>query len=309
MDHTKERILAAYQLTPADYLAQGMEAEVYRYGTDAVLKLYAGHAALDNLRRLQHFYTTLDRTALSYGVPRIERLVDEGDYLVTIEPRLVGQPLQELIAKTAPADLDGLFPRYLAAVLELGRLTMPSAATHYKLFDPTDLSLRTAGDWHQFLLHWLQAQLQTLAPYFARDVLDFPHKLQRMEQLLAAPYTGPYALVHGDIFPGNLLVDAQGQVQALLDFGLFTMYGDPLFDVATAWVFFDMYDELRANVRARLLMVILDHLGEDVRGKLYRYVLLFSLLAANTYAPDRTDGHYQWSVANLNNEAYWRDLC
>jgi len=79
-----------------------------------------------------------------------------------------------------------------------------------------------------------------------------------------------------------------------------------LFDVATGWVFFDMYDELRANARERYLSLILDRLGESARPKLHRYVLLYSVLSANTYSPTCSDGHYRWCVANLNHPAYWR---
>ena len=83
------------------------------------------------------------------------------------------------------------------------------------------------------------------------------------------------------------------------------MYGDPLFDIATSWVFFDMYDELEVRARDRYLANLLDRLGETVRGKLYRYVLIYSILSANTYSPDCTDGHYRWCVDNLSNQHYW----
>jgi len=39
----------------------------------------------------------------------------------------------------------------------------------------------------------------------------------------------------------------------MLDFGLFTMNGDFLFDIATGRVFFDMYDELKAHICERYL--------------------------------------------------------
>jgi hypothetical protein len=94
----------------------------------------------------------------------------------------------------------------------------------------------------------------------------------------------------------------------VLYFGLLTIYGDYLFDLATGWVFFDMYDELKAQVCDRYLAILLDRLGEQVRGKLYRYVLLYSILSANTYAADCTDGHYHWCVANLRNEIYWQAI-
>ncbi len=132
--------------------------------------------------------------------------------------------------------------------------------------------------------------------------------MQQLRAILAQPYHGEYRLIHGDFFPGNLLIDHDHQITALLDFGGLTMFGDYLFDIAAGWVFFDMYDELKANVRERYLALILATLGEQVRGILYRYVLIYSLLSANMYAPDCTDGHYRWCVANLNTNEYWQAI-
>jgi aminoglycoside phosphotransferase (APT) family kinase protein len=212
------------------------------------------------------------------------------------------------MANLAPAEMERMMQTYLSAVLALQSIPMPPDVRQYKLFDEHGVSLRSHGDWHTFLARWLTQKMTSLTPYFQRDVSSFPLKLVQMLDLLAQPYTGSYCLVHGDFFPGNLLVDQQNEVTALLDFGLFTLWGDPLFDVATAWVFFDMYDDLKADLRQRLLEVILARLGEGVRGRLYRYVLIYSLLSANTYAPDGSDGHYRWCVANLNHQPYWDEM-
>ena len=103
-------------------------------------------------------------------------------------------------------------------------------------------------------------------------------------------------------------MDEKYQITALLDFGLLTMYGDSLFDIATGWVLFDMYDELQANLRERYLAVVLETLGSHVREKMYLYMLFYSVLSANTYSSTCADGHYQWCVDNLNNQEYWRHL-
>lgn len=322
----KQAILAFYNLTSTNLLNQGMEAEVYAYGTDHVLKLYSRTASLERLRILQTFYKELERGALSYTLPQILEIHDHGEYIAVVEPRLPGHPLADIITGSAPNHIQIFFSTYVAATLELGQISMPPATSRYKLFDEANLSERATGDWHAFLRRWLDAKLHTLAPFFERDVRDFPAKLRRMQALLDEPYIGAYRLIHGDIFPGNLLGVDGGRwtvddtsnrlpstvhrpinISALLDFGLFTMYGDPLWDAATAWVFFDMYDELGVNARAQLLPVFLDQLGQDARERLYMYVLLYSLLSANTYAADCSDGHYEWCVANLNTQEYWRD--
>ncbi len=308
MTPTKHAVLAKYDLTDAAFIARGMEAEVYAYGADAVLKLYAPPTSLAALRRLQTFYASLERSRLSYAVPRIHLVADEEPYRVTIETRLAGQPLANLLDSLLPHHADSLFTDYVDAVLEVALISMPPTTPSYKVVDPGHLSIRTAGDWHTFLGRWLEQQLRTLTPYFAHDVDHFQAKREQMTALLSRSYDGPYQLIHGDICPGNLLVAPDGRPQALLDFGLFSMYGDALFDAATAWVFFDMYDALHANVRARLLPYFLERLGEEVVGRLYRYVLLYSLLSANTYAADCSDGHYAWCVTNLNTATYWERI-
>ena len=178
----------------------------------------------------------------------------------------------------------------------------------YQLFDPHNISLRTNGDWHQFLDNYLTLKLPHVRPYLLQDVPQLETKVKQLRAIPAQPYQDEYHLIHGDFFPGNLLVNQEHQITALLDFGVLTMYGDYLFEIATSWIFFDMYDELKANARERYLALILTALGEQVRGILYRYVLIYSLLTANMYAPKCTDGHYRWCVANLNNAEYWQAI-
>lgn len=69
-----------------------------------------------------------------------------------------------------------------------------------------------------------------------REVADLEQAWR--DALDAAPWAGPPLLLHGDLHPGNLLVDAQGGLAAVVDFGDVTS-GDPATDLATAWLTFD----------------------------------------------------------------------
>lgn len=51
---------------------------------------------------------------------------------------------------------------------------------------------------------------------------------------LAARWDGPPVWFHGDVAPGNLLVDASGRLCAVIDFGQFGV-GDPACDLTIAW--------------------------------------------------------------------------
>jgi fructosamine-3-kinase len=273
-----------------------------------VLKLYFGTVNLADLQTLKTFYDSLDRQKLPYALPTIHAIEQIDSVLVSIEQRLDGRPMSAQLSFPAPAHLDELMTRYLTAGLALSQLEAPLDFIRYKLFDPTGLSQRLHGDWHQFLDRYLHHKLTAVRPYLSRDVIDFETKVNKLRSILAQPYPGDHRLIHGDFCPPNLLLDSDNRVTALLDFGLLTMYGDPLFDLATGWVFFDMYDELRAQVRQRYLTLLLAQLGTSRRGRLYRYVLYYSVVGANAYSSTCQDGHYQWCVDNLNRPDYWRGL-
>lgn len=70
------------------------------------------------------------------------------------------------------------------------------------------------------------------------DGLDVPALTAAWERALAAPaWAGPPVWLHGDLAPGNLLVQ-DGELSAVIDFGCLGV-GDPAGDVMPAWNVFD----------------------------------------------------------------------
>lgn len=285
-----------------------MEAEAYAYGEEQVLKVYTNDITSGHLRTLQAFYANLDASILSYQLPHIHQVWEEEGLVLSLEQRLPGGALYTKLADLSEGELEAVFQRYVAAILALRQVRFLLPPERYKLFDPEGLSLPSRGDFNAFLSRYLDARLALCEPYLRRDVENWEEKQTHLRALLGQPYTGEYALVHGDFFPANLLVDDQNHITALLDFGWMTQYGDPRYDLATGWVFFDMYDELKRDVTARLGRVIRAGVSEGEVGILYRYILLYSIFTANAYAYEGGDGHYRWCVRNLNNPAYWAGL-
>lgn len=54
------------------------------------------------------------------------------------------------------------------------------------------------------------------------------------------PWPGPPLWLHGDLHPANLVGTAEGELQAVIDFGDLTA-GDPATDLAAAWLVFDQH--------------------------------------------------------------------
>jgi aminoglycoside phosphotransferase (APT) family kinase protein len=78
---------------------------------------------------------------------------------------------------------------------------------------------------------------------------------------LDATWTGPPVWFHGDIASGNLLLDDEGDLSAVIDFGTCGV-GDPACDLVIAWTLFD--GESRAEFRR--LMPADDAMWARARG-------------------------------------------
>ena len=71
----------------------------------------------------------------------------------------------------------------------------------------------------------------------ARSALRSPDEAKIWHEALASQWHGPPTWFHGDIAPGNLLID-QGRLCAVIDWGT-SGVGDPACDLVIAWTYFD----------------------------------------------------------------------
>jgi len=75
--------------------------------------------------------------------------------------------------------------------------------------------------------------------------VDRERALDAWDYVLAAgPWGGPALWIHGDLHPGNILID-HGRVSAVVDFGDLTA-GDPATDLALVWMWFPAHARRQA---------------------------------------------------------------
>ncbi|GHC47966.1 aminoglycoside phosphotransferase [Gemmobacter tilapiae] len=70
------------------------------------------------------------------------------------------------------------------------------------------------------------------------DRFDLGKGLAIWERALASRWQGPPVWLHGDVAWGNILLDDQGRLTAMIDFGCCAV-GDPACDLVAAWRMFD----------------------------------------------------------------------
>ncbi|MFD0404160.1 aminoglycoside phosphotransferase family protein [Kitasatospora sp. NPDC127116] len=297
-------LLAARGLTPADLIAAGTEARVYALGYDQVLKVYADPDQRQALETIADLYRRFDRTSVPYALPEIQAIEQHGPLLAVTETRLPGTPMGDALDLIDPATEH----TYLAAVRDFTGLRLTTLLDRRMLLDP-DPS-HEGEDWNAFLRCLLEQKLPKVLTDLRLDVPALDSIIDRLTARLARPYTGPEGVIHGDLYPDNILVTADGKVSAVIDFGTFTLLGDPLFDLAGACAYYRMYDVDRLAVRNRLLAAAAASLTADRRAQLADYLHLIALLSCDLYPKQdlhiRETGHYQWAADVLNSQTGWR---
>ncbi|MEH6937437.1 aminoglycoside phosphotransferase family protein [Bacillus sp. JJ664] len=304
--NVRSHILKKYNINENDFLGKGQEAEVYSYHQDRVFKLYQV-SAFEKQKILKSFYESMNENVVNFNLPKIYEIIKEKEAVITIEKRIEGRNIQKALSNFDYDQLNAFFKQYLSTILSIKEITLEHKIDGHKLLRDYEMRNKPA-DWNEFLKQSLIQKNKEVEMYLMKDVKDYESKYLYFLNVLSKKYEGEYDLIHGDFYPSNLLVKDDGKINGVIDFGLMTMSGDYLFDVALSWILFDLYDELGAVKLNHYVNMIIEKIGEQVKESLFFYALYYSYYSANFFSENCSDGHYEWSVRNLNNETYWAEL-
>ena len=114
------------------------------------------------------------------------------------------------------------------------------------------------------------------------------------------PPEPPKVLVHGDMFPANVLMDGQSRVTAVVDFGTWTLTGSATYELASAAMFCETADGVTPDDVATLHRDLLRRVGTAALPELDAYRAYFGF---TLFDPGQRDGPYPklhpWAVGIL----------
>jgi hypothetical protein len=289
------RILADFGLRASDQIGEGGESLVYALGTSHVLRLPKRHPFDPrSRRRLQAFLAGI-HGRLPFETPLIEEIGPNEAY--TIEPRVPGKPMAEFL-RAANDDLrDHALRNYVAAIdafrtIEFGELPYG----HILAGHPVN-----AGDWRTFVRDSL-SRFRTVNRVAIAGAVGDPYRLfdKAADMIDQLPQHPPKYLVHGDYFPGNVLLAPDLSIAGVIDFGPFTVAGDPVLDLAVSYLTLELIEECSADDARFVRDLVIERHGAAIAPALrfYRAYLAFSMAdPANSEAP--YPRLYSWAIAML----------
>lgn len=309
MMNSYNTLLKQLNLPDLPYLGKGMQCLVFAQGPDQVLKIYETAAGTANLERLMAFYQSLDTHPVSFDTPKILNLKSIQDKILVTENRLIGvSPTIEYLQQMEVNDLETFFQHYVDVMFEIQDIT----TDFLQPGEPLDQSGQYCkygqyGSWQALLTFNLQHKVSVSRHRYTPFVTDLDAIIDSVLTKISALPVDDNRLIHGDFYPANTLIDERLTITAVLDFGTFTVMGDPLFDIALGWIFADMYQNVKQlQTKDFVGDLIRQRVSAQEHQRMKLYILIYSLLSADIYSSSylEEDGHFRWAMDNLNNQSY-----
>ena len=155
-----------------------------------------------------------------------------------------------------------------------------------------------AATFHEAFLGLLHRRAARFGPVIRRRLPDFDRRYARLRECIATMPGCPDAVIHGDLIPGNILVDEQARPLAVLDFGFLTTAGDPRLDAAIAASVMNMYGPHAPAITDALTARLARDLGYPA-DVLLTYQAAYAVATSNAFTSDGTDGHFAWCISQL----------
>lgn len=289
----RQPVLTKFGLTEAVLLGAGNESNVYALDDHRALRIYDPGVDLGHVRRLAAFYRTLKDASFEVALPLFESVEQLGVTVYCTERRLLGKSL----ASTLDTLHDGVRAR---AMTGYARLAARIAALPVVLSEFGEIvrahPLRRAS-WADFIIDRAAQTLVSSREALLDELPGIDGLVQRwrgdVRRFLGDIRTP--CLVHNDYFPGNVLVSAEGEVTALIDFS--PVIGDPRLDVAGALLFL----ELTPGCVSRDSELVAAQLGITGDKDLTKVVDLYGTYYALYYSDCTVDDPelYRWCVSWL----------
>lgn len=277
-------------------IGHGGEATVYELTGGRALRVYHGkpHGAPE----IAAFYREISAAKTSFALPQILEQGDEDGVFYSLDRLIAGRPLHELMPHLTGEDRRRALAAYTDGAFELASL--PLVRNEFGEFLRDDDSIH-ASSWNDYLLARMRRSLDQ-SPWLRDDVPTLSRTVEELARRVEALAPTTKALVHGDYFPGNVLVNDDLTVSGVIDFGPLTVIGDAALDLASAVMFLEV---ARPGYTQADTEFCTDRVVHRLGAEFVDLITLYRGWYAIRFSPYRADDPnlYAWCVASLKKVA------
>ena len=278
--------MAAFGVTDADRLGSGWESTIYALGPTQILRIPRPGVGSEIQVRAQAALAA-NLPPLPFAVPRVREISRVDGQLFVIEDRIAGQSMAALLPKLSGERRAIALRAYLAAAEAMAAATAPGEAFGDLLLDQP----RRCDRWSDYLTASVRKAAKD--EVLAAAVPDLAGIALRFIARLAAIPDPARCIVHGDIWPPNVMMNDDLQVTGLIDFSFTTRIGDHVMDLAGACHFLLATKTSSQADHDYLKQSILSKYGAEVLDRIDLYAVWFAF----DFSSNHDDaGVFAWCV-------------
>lgn len=262
-------VTQAFGVTEAELLGTGWESTVYALGASQVLRIPIPGVGSEAQVRAQAAFTS-SLPPLPYAVPCVREIGKIDGLLYVIEDRIAGRSMVSLLPQLSGERRKTALRAYLAAAEAMSAAKAPGQVFGDLLQDPP----RRADRWSDYLTARVRVAaedkvLEAAVPGLAGIAKRFIARLEAIPD-------PERCIVHGDIWPPNVMMNDALQVTGLIDFSYTTRVGDHVMDLAGACHFLLATKASSSEDHAYLKQLILERHGPKVMDRIGLYAVWFA---------------------------------
>ena len=281
-----DTVLAHYGLNETSLLGSGWESTIYALGPAQILRLPRAEEDVERQVRAQAAFTD-SLPPLPFAVPKIREISRVAGHLVVIEDRIEGRALEAMLPGLSGARRREALSAYLAVAEAMAVVTAPGEAYGDILIQQ---SLRT-DRWSDYLV--ARVRVASKDAVLAADVPGLDTIAARFIARLESIPNPEKCVVHGDIWPPNVMMNDALQVTGLIDFSMTTRVGDHVMDLAGAAHFLRIANPNAEEDHRYLMGLIAERHGDEVVERIGLYAVWFAF----SFAYNHDDAVvYPWCV-------------
>ena len=287
-----DRIPERFRTDVVRRIGHGGEATVYELTAGRALRVY--HGEPHGAGEIAAFYRAIAQGKTSFALPQILEQGEDDGMRYSLDRLIPGRPLHDLMPLLAGDERARALASYTDAAFEIASL--PLLRDEFGEFLRDDDSIR-APTWSEYLLARMHRSLQA-SPWLQVDVPALDGVVGELETRIRALSPARKALVHGDYFPGNVLMSDDLTVSGVIDFGPLTVIGDPWLDLASAVIFLEV---VRPGYTPADTEVVCERLVARAGAEIEDAITLYRGWYAIRFSPYRDDDPdlYAWCVESL----------
>jgi aminoglycoside phosphotransferase (APT) family kinase protein len=264
-----DAVTKAFCVTPAELLGDGWESTIYALGAAQVLRIPRPEGANEDQLRAQAALTS-GLPPLPFAVPRIREIARIDGQLYVIEDRIPGRAMAAMLPELSGDRRAAALRAYLEAAETMSVATAPGQPFGDLLLAQP----RRCDRWADYLTARVRkaAEDEVLAaaiPGLAAIVERFNARLEAIPDPVRC-------IVHGDIWPPNVMMNEDLQVTGLIDFSFTTRVGDHVMDLAGACHFLLATKSSSPADHDYLKQLILAKHGAEVIDRIGLYAVWFA---------------------------------